>query len=695
MKHYLARTLFFAGFTGLVFGLVAPGHGAPAAASRKDVTAPSDREKVVFLAGDIGDDNLVVLGATLAASGHPGTLLLDSARTNPHQKVFLQTFQPEQVIPVGSFPDGIADLERRLQIKAAPVLPWRHGRPVALWKALFPRAERVVVCPEKPRGQLLQAACLAGVLHAPLYVTHGKWDETADLGRWLGHWQTQKVYVIGSSYRLCPDLSGVQAVRLKDEEAVAASCLRHRGKHGPVRTLVVANPADVQAGPGAMSSLAPWIALQRHAVLLLTNPKGDNVATLVKTAVKRPGLTQADTLLLVADLEAIPMVRRPNPVPGGKDPYIEMEPLTPTGNAAFSFATGRLFNDDPGAITLLLARQRLLAQAQGPRKALVVSNATGGLQLLETISRNTAKEFRNAGYETTTLFGKDVNKDQLRRLLPEHDIFLWEGHYNTLVKDFQVPDWTEPLPPALVFLQSCLALSESKAQPLLQRGGVGVIGSTTRIYSGSGGAFTLAFFDALLYEHRSVGGSLRQAKNFMLAYSLLKEKRLGNNAKLGAANLRSAWAFSLWGDPTLKLPPPETPVGALPVVRHQVAGNTILLTVPAATHETQTPKYKSDMAPNGRVAGLTIKAAEDEAHRMRPMLFAEIHLPHGPADTTPHLHSRLPDDNYVFCWDEWRQTGYLLVSPRAKDRGKLRFHIDWVANPEQQAVKPEPSAVGN
>src|SRR5262249_36187796 len=160
-------------------------------------------------------------------------------------------------------------------------------------------------------------------------------------------------------------------------------------------------------------------------------------------------------------------------------------------------------------------------------------------------SRHTAKELHNHGYETTALFDRDVSKDLLRHLLPEQDIFLWEGHYKTLVEKYGLPGWTEPLRPSLVFLQSCLALNEAEAQPLLQRGAVAVVGSSTRTYSGTGGAFTLAFFDALLYDGQSLGGSLRQAKNFLLAYSLLKEKRLGATAQLGGANQRSAWAFTL------------------------------------------------------------------------------------------------------------------------------------------------------
>src|SRR5262249_8904388 len=78
-----------------------------------------------------------------------------------------------------------------------------------------------------------------------------------------------------------------------------------------------------------------------------------------------------------------------------------------------------------------------------------------------------------------------------------------------------------------------------------------------RVYSGTGGAYSLCFFDALLYDDQTLGGALRQGKNFLLAYALLKEKRLGTDARLTGANVRSAWAFALWGDPTLRLPRPQ------------------------------------------------------------------------------------------------------------------------------------------
>src|SRR5262249_40449491 len=203
----------------------------------------------------------------------------------------------------------------------------------------------------------------------------------------------------------------------------------------------------------------------------------------------------------------------------------------------------------------------------------------------KTFPRKTARELPTRGYQTASLFGDRVPKEDVRRLLPQQDIFLWEGHHSTMTRDYGLPDWPEPLEPALVFLQSCLALCEPEALPLIERGAIGVIGTSTRTYSASGGACSLAFFNALLYENQTLGGGLRQAKNFLLAYALLKEKRLGPAAKLRGASLRSAWAFTLWGDPTLQLPAPEQPGNALPVVRHLVRGNTIILFQPDQAYE--------------------------------------------------------------------------------------------------------------
>jgi hypothetical protein len=630
--------------------------------------------RVVYLVGRLADEDFIALTSAVGVGDPPPVVLLDTPGTAPYLKGFLAAFRPDRVVPVGTFTDTAEERERRLGVTLAPALEWKDGPPAPLWDALFPQAETVVVCPDRPRDLLLHAACLAGAARAPLFVLRGRDGEADELRRRVAGWKPREVLAVGEADAACRGLKSVKLTPLADPSAVAADYLRRLGRD-PINVLVVANPGDVRKGAG-LSRLAPWVALQRRAALLLTNNAGDNTAAVVRDALKNAALARAENLLLVGDLKAIPMERRKNPA-AGKDEQIEMEPLTPSGKDPFSYATGRLFSPDLGVIALTLARQRLLAGGRGPRKAVLASNPGGGLPLLEMFSRHTAREMKNCGYDTAALFENEVRADDLRRLLPEADIFLWEGHYRTMVDDFKLPTWNEPLRPSLVFLQSCLALNEAETQPLFRRGAVALVGSSTRTYSGTGGAFTLAFFDALMYEDQSLGGALRQGKNFLLAYSLLKQKRLGEKAKLTGANERSAWAFTLWGDPTLKLPRPDAPRDALPAVRHQVKDDTIILTRPPDMYDRiNTEKHTARSWPNGRLAGLVTRPDEDE-RQLVPFLFAEVRLSPPAAGCVPRLQSRVPVNNYVFAWDGRRGCGYLIVIPPARERGELKFEVRW------------------
>jgi hypothetical protein len=692
VTHKLARTLLFAALATLAFGLLEALPDSPLAPNAWAGAAPPAR--AVYVAGELSDEELIVVVGALARSDRPATLLLDTPAAAPHLKAFLAAYKPDAVVPVGRFPKGIADLERRLDVHAEAAVASQDGPPLDLWRSLSPRPPVVVVCPPAPRGRLLQAACLAGVTQAPLFVFHEKSGETTQLSKRLTEWGTKQVYLIGECGRLADALPPVQVHKLADADAVAAAHVRHLVKQGRIETLVVANPNDFRDNPQAMSPLAPWVALQKHAALLLTNEAGDDAADVVKAATRQEALRKAENVILVADLAAIPLARRPNPIKGDKDEFIEMEPLTPQCTEPFTFAVGRLFHEDPAVVPLMLARAKLLAQATGPRRAVVASNAGNSLPLLETFSRNTAKELKNAGYRTTARFRHDVEPDELRQLLSDTDLFLWEGHHNTLVRDWGFPTWDEPLRrPSLVFLQSCLALKEAKVQPLLSRGAVAVVGSSTRTYSASGGACSLAFFDALVYEDRSLGASLRQAKNFLLAYALLKEKRLGEAATRSGANQRAAWAFTLWGDPTLKLPRPEAPDNALPHVRGETDGNYVTLSLPAESHEkVTTRKYQVEMLPNARLAGLLRKEKEDDGQPLVPFLFAEVQLPKPRAGCAPKLSSKVASSRWVFVYDERRNVGYLLVTSLPTDAKEMRFHVEWRPVESAKAAAPATSS---
>src|SRR5262249_57157687 len=110
------------------------------------------------------------------------------------------------------------------------------------------------------------------------------------------------------------------------------------------------------------------------------------------------------------------------------------------------------------------------------------------------------------------------------------------------------------------------------------------------------------------YDEASLGGALRQAKNFLLAYAILKDNRLGQDAQRTGENLRAAGAFTLWGDPTLKLPRPQAPDEPREPIRQEVHGRTITLSLPPEPHEkVKSAKFQAQMAPNARLAGLVKK----------------------------------------------------------------------------------------
>src|SRR5262249_12965179 len=163
----------------------------------------------------------------------------------------------------------------------------------------------------------------------------------------LTTWETKQIYLVGECGKLADELPPMQVHKLADADAVAVAHVRHLAKQGRVETLVVANPDDIRDNPQAMSALAPWVALQKRAALLLTNEASDNAAEVVKATTRQEALRQVENVIIVADLAAVPLARRPNPIKGDKDEFIEMEPLTPQGTEPFTFAVGRLFHEDP------------------------------------------------------------------------------------------------------------------------------------------------------------------------------------------------------------------------------------------------------------------------------------------------------------------------------------------------------------
>src|SRR5947208_4714908 len=97
--------LLFVFIAGLGFGLV----DAPVQATDHP---SSDPQRTVFLAGKLSDEQLIVLTANLAGSGQREVLLIDSPAAEAENQAFLAAYHPGRVVPVGSFPEGIAGLDK-------------------------------------------------------------------------------------------------------------------------------------------------------------------------------------------------------------------------------------------------------------------------------------------------------------------------------------------------------------------------------------------------------------------------------------------------------------------------------------------------------------------------------------------------------------------------------------------------------
>ena len=74
---------------------------------------------------------------------------------------------------------------------------------------------------------------------------------------------------------------------------------------------------------------------------------------------------------------------------------------------------------------------------------------------------------------------------------------------------------------------------------------------------------------------------------------------------------------------------------------------------------------------------------------LREHRFIDIVVHNEGERTFLNLIERLPERNWVFCWDERRRVGWLLAIPRAGDR-ELRFTAEWQLADALSVVRSPP-----
>ena len=156
--------------------------------------------------------------------------------------------------------------------------------------------------------------------------------------------------------------------------------------------------------------------------------------------------------------------------------------------------------------------------------------------------------------------------------------------------------------PALVFMQSCSSVDNYEEMKAIKAGAIAYVGSTCSVYSASGAAFTKVFFDAIIYDNKSVGEALIYAQNYFRCLAKLKRQKGHNEV---AKVFRAALSFSLIGDPTLHFVPSGYFSPIYQVIDPQLDGNKITLEIPTIwASRIDTEKYYITFPYKAEFAGI-------------------------------------------------------------------------------------------
>ena len=493
----------------------------------------------------------------------------------------------------------------------------------------WPSPPVVVAVPTGKYQWVLQAAALAGALGGALLPVDTRRPLPPEA---LRGWEQAQWFLVGAPPPAIPLPPAAHVQRLDTAEAVAAAV---RGAVGDFDTVVVANPSDRRGrfSPASLSLLAPLVATVHRAPLVLVSAAAADVVEREVAAAIAAGGRQPSHIYLVGDELALRSHRVPDPVlaaggpealGGARDVRVELFSRLQHGQPQ-DYAVGRLVAEDVSRGSAVLARQL----APGPRplgRVTFLSNADQVFALGETIARSTVNELRNAGVKVNASYREAITTASIHEAMRKAGLLVWEGHARDLTLEERGGIAVERTPPYVV-LQGCYTLDRSDPFILLDHGTDAIVATSAAIYSASGSAFARALFDSLLYGGTDLGTAVRNARNFLLAVTKLKQQR-------GHADwtktYRAALAFALWGDPTARPALPAPAPGVAPAT-WQVGEQQLALSVPARRLDTAAAgPYVAQPVPRAMLAGLISGHGDKQGRTLKELFFAAVTVPDGP-----------------------------------------------------------------
>ncbi len=620
------------------------------------------------------DWRIVLPASTVALRADPRhhlPLLLHEEGKEPWTRHFVARYQPHHPVVLGppeakwAGPSAVqlGEATSELRGDAQKVLKALIG----LSFAYRPKAAPFVVVDDRDYPMALHAATLAG-LRGGLLLPVGPRGLSVESARRLLRAHASEVVVAGPealASALGAGRDDTPLVHLAEAEAVAEESARwwQRARHGPVRHLVVTNPADTQGyfSPPHLSLLAPFYAVSRGGTLLTTGADPEEIAEAVAAFEATHG--PVTHITFVGDYLALGMKEMvdPDQVYSGvehprrfKIPLLAgLEHLEPA-----AYAVARLAAEDVYDLSYQVGRIVAPERTLTPRReALILSNADLKFIVAELVSMVSAKELENVGYAVHAYYGRQVNRELVRAELPGKHLIVWHGHPRDLTVDYEIGVVDQRLDAGLVVLQGCYTLDRNDPYVMVQQGAAAVVGTYMAVYSASGSAFAKTFLDAMLYHDADLGEAMVHARNYLLAYVALKRRRGHDDWR---KTYRAALSFDLWGDPTARpVAPLRTP--AHPPVRLERRGQTLRFVLPERPWGTLAAgRYRVDPTPGAELGAIyTRKRSWGDVRRLQEMYFGWVELPD--LEGAPKLRTAIPDRDWASVYVPARHRLYLLV----------------------------------
>lgn len=511
------------------------------------------------------------------------------------------------------------------------------GDVLALARRLWPRARRAVTVTDSDYGWLLAAAAFAAASDTallPVSSTAGVTPQT------LSDWPLDLVYLTPPARRAKASIAAVvpQTVEVGTADRFVDELHAMRPD---THVLVIANAAD-RAGifsPSGLSLLAPLLSGAHRAPLLLV-PAADSAAIERQAYALIDRVPLAVThVVLVGDELALRSHRLPDPVQaaggpeargGGVEVRVELFSQIEQDQPQ-DLSVGRIVAESAAQASVLLARQLHGGPPRKGRPVIFLTNADEVFALGETISRATVEELRNVSVPVKAYFRDEITPVLTKKVLDQTDLLMWEGHPRDLTLE-EMGGVAATHTPRLVVLQGCYTLDRSDPFILIEKGTQAIVATSSAIYSASGSAFARAFIDAVAYGGRDLGTAVRDARNYLLALTLLKRARGHADWR---KTYRAALAFALWGDPTTRAPlAPGRTVKA--PVQWAVQADALSLSIPQTRlRESIVGRYRTAPVPRTMLGGLLLRGPDATERRLKDLYFTATTMPAAPAVCPP------------------------------------------------------------